>query len=267
MPGRGNPWRKGGHVDDTIESADIAQGTIKEEDLDTALTAKVNAGGHTIQDEGTPLIDRGNLNFVGAGVVASDGIEDTTTVTIAGGGAGIYEKLFETTLSTAVSTFTATITPAVNLADYAEFILIVHGSLSANADVLAEINGITQTDYENYGVQSDANTGSLSYSINGNDGWVFNNAIGPNNNIFANTDFQGKMVIIGGGQIDSNDIRGYTNSAYRNTVPNNRFNITGGIHLTNLITPETQLTQFRIFTSGANLKIGTKISVFGVKTA
>jgi len=87
MPGRGQPWKKGGHIDETIDSADIIDGTIKEVDLDSALQAKVNtSGGHTIQDEGTPLVQRGNLNFVGAGVVASDGIEDTTTVTIAGGG-------------------------------------------------------------------------------------------------------------------------------------------------------------------------------------
>lgn len=99
MPGRGTPWRKGkgkkGRVaehdieDDSIESIDIKDGTIQEVDLDSALQAKVNSGGgHTIQDEGTPLVQRGNLNFVGAGVVASDGVEDTTTVTITGGGGG-----------------------------------------------------------------------------------------------------------------------------------------------------------------------------------
>jgi len=98
MPGRGTPWRgvgkgkqdrigSGEIEDDSLLSEDIKDGTIKEIDLDTALQAKVNAvggGGHTIQDEGTPLTQRTNLNFVGTGVVASDGIEDTTTVTIAG---------------------------------------------------------------------------------------------------------------------------------------------------------------------------------------
>jgi len=87
MPGRGQPWKKGGHVDDTIQSEDIEDGTIAEVDLDTALQAKVNsASGHEILDEGSSLPTRGRLDFVGAGVVASDGIEDTTTVTIAGGG-------------------------------------------------------------------------------------------------------------------------------------------------------------------------------------
>ena len=97
MPGRGTPWRFGKGVkdrvgsadikDDTITSADIKDLTITEADLDSSVTTKLNkTGGHTIQDEGTPLTPRGNLNFVGAGVVASDGIEDTTTVTVAGGG-------------------------------------------------------------------------------------------------------------------------------------------------------------------------------------
>lgn len=90
MPGRGQPWKLGKGVADRIGTKAIADGSITEADLDSALTAKVNtSGGHAIQDEGTPLVARGNLNFVGAGVVASDGIEDTTTVTISGGGGGL----------------------------------------------------------------------------------------------------------------------------------------------------------------------------------
>ncbi len=45
MPGRGDPWREGGHVDDTIISEDIKDGSISEADLDSALQAKVNSGG------------------------------------------------------------------------------------------------------------------------------------------------------------------------------------------------------------------------------
>lgn len=43
-------------------------------------------GGHTIQDEGTPLTTRTNLNFVGAGVTVTDGGAgpDSTIVTISG---------------------------------------------------------------------------------------------------------------------------------------------------------------------------------------
>lgn len=49
------------------------------------------AGGHTVQDEGTPLTARANLNFVGAGVTVTDGGAgpDSTIVTItSGGGSG-----------------------------------------------------------------------------------------------------------------------------------------------------------------------------------
>jgi len=88
MPGRGQPWKLGKGVADRIGTKAIADGSITEADLDSNVTAKLNAGGggHTIQDEGSPLVQRTNLNFKGAGVVASDGIEDTTDVTIAGGG-------------------------------------------------------------------------------------------------------------------------------------------------------------------------------------
>lgn len=43
--------------------------------------------GHVIEDEGTPLTQRANLNFVGAGVTVTDSAPDTI-VTIPGGGAG-----------------------------------------------------------------------------------------------------------------------------------------------------------------------------------
>lgn len=93
MPGRGQPWKKGGHIDETIDTGDIVDGTIKEVDLDSALQAKVNSGGgHEILEEGGSLPQRARLDFVGAGVVASDGIEDTTTVTIAGGGGGLNRE-------------------------------------------------------------------------------------------------------------------------------------------------------------------------------
>lgn len=47
--------------------------------------------GHTIQDEGTPLTARANLNFVGAGVVATDDVgNDATVVTISASGGGDF---------------------------------------------------------------------------------------------------------------------------------------------------------------------------------
>jgi len=101
MPGRGTPWRFSKGVKDRIGSADIKddeittddikQGTIKLEDLDTEVTDAIAGAGDgvgydSIADEGGEILpQRSEINFVGAGVVATD---DTTrtTVTIAGGG-------------------------------------------------------------------------------------------------------------------------------------------------------------------------------------
>jgi hypothetical protein len=48
-------------------------------------------GGHIIQDEGTPLTQRTNLNFVGVGVTATDDVvNNATVITISGGGASAY---------------------------------------------------------------------------------------------------------------------------------------------------------------------------------
>ncbi len=91
MPGRGQPWKGVGKGNpNRIGTGAIADGSITEADLDSGVTSKLNsAGGHEVLDEGSSLPQRARLDFVGAGVVASDGVEDTTTVTIAGGGGGI----------------------------------------------------------------------------------------------------------------------------------------------------------------------------------
>ncbi len=118
MPGRGRPWRGVGEGNpDRIGTGAIADGSITEADLDTNVTSKLNSGGgHQIQDEGTPLTDRTELNFVGAGVVASDDGEKTV-VTIAGGGGltrelvsnpdtdmWLYDEFFYPTPSTGLNT-------------------------------------------------------------------------------------------------------------------------------------------------------------------
>lgn len=52
---------------------------------DTTLGAGGGGGGHTIEDEGTPLTARTSLNFVGSGVTAADS-GGKTVVTISSGG-------------------------------------------------------------------------------------------------------------------------------------------------------------------------------------
>lgn len=61
-------------------------------DADGAVKVAITGtgGGHTIQDEGTPLTQRTNLNFIGASVTVTDDLaNDATKVTITGGGTGI----------------------------------------------------------------------------------------------------------------------------------------------------------------------------------
>jgi hypothetical protein len=48
-----------------------------------------SGGGHVIQDEGTPLAARANLNFAGAGVTATDDAGNDATLVTIPGGAGI----------------------------------------------------------------------------------------------------------------------------------------------------------------------------------
>lgn len=47
-----------------------------------------SGGGHTIEDEGTPLTQQTSLNFVGAGVTAADSGGKTVVTIPGGGGAG-----------------------------------------------------------------------------------------------------------------------------------------------------------------------------------
>ena len=59
------------------------------EEIDITVAASGGGAGHTIQDEGVDLTARTNLNFVGAGVAATDDAgNDATVVTISGGGSG-----------------------------------------------------------------------------------------------------------------------------------------------------------------------------------
>jgi hypothetical protein len=61
--------------------------TVTDDDI-TINSSGSGSGGHTIQDEGTPLTARANLNFVGTGVtVTDDAGNDATIVTISSGSA------------------------------------------------------------------------------------------------------------------------------------------------------------------------------------
>lgn len=58
----------------------VAQVTVNGKGLVTAASNVSITAGHTIQDEGTPLTTRANLNFVGTGVTATDDSGNNATV-------------------------------------------------------------------------------------------------------------------------------------------------------------------------------------------
>lgn len=79
--------------DDTVQKA-----------METIDEMTAGSGGHVIQDDGTPMTARSNLNFTGAGVtVTDDSGNDATIVTIAGGGSStepISTKTADYTITT-----------------------------------------------------------------------------------------------------------------------------------------------------------------------
>lgn len=68
----------------------------------------VGSGYSTVQDEGTPLTQRSTLNFVGAGVTASD-TGGVTQVSISGGGGG-SANVGKTTVNFGPASADATVT-------------------------------------------------------------------------------------------------------------------------------------------------------------
>lgn len=80
-----------------------------------ATTKGSTAGGSgysVVQDEGTPLTARSTINFVGAGVTATDS-GSVTTVTIPGGGGGGSITITRATITVPANTageYTATVT-------------------------------------------------------------------------------------------------------------------------------------------------------------
>tara|TARA_R110000824_G_scaffold45562_3_gene131762 strand:+ start:1237 stop:4053 length:2817 start_codon:yes stop_codon:yes gene_type:complete len=66
-----------------------ADGTVLTSDGDDISWEAAASSGHTIQEEGSGLTSRANLNFVGAGVTATDNGSDTTIVTVSATGASM----------------------------------------------------------------------------------------------------------------------------------------------------------------------------------
>jgi len=180
------------------------------------------------------------------------------------GGGGVVEKLAETTLSSAVTNTQLSFT-AVNRDDYAEFWLVIKGSISADGDVYANINGVTGTGYSCFGTFIEA-TAITNYNLGGTLGLYFNAESIPGSGIHADRDFVGKHTIIGGDTVELDKIKGWTDSSYDRETSAVPVGIRGIITMSGLAS--STISSFEIFVQGGGkLKIGTKITVFGVKTA
>ena len=74
--------------------------------LAMGLQEEISRAGHTIQDEGTSVANRKNLNFVGTGVTATDSAStNTTTITIGAGGHTIQNASSDLTQRTNLNFF------------------------------------------------------------------------------------------------------------------------------------------------------------------
>lgn len=230
------------------------------ENTRTNVTIPGGAGidGHVIQEEGSPLTQRPAMNFIGAGVTATDDGE-TTNVTIPGGGGGVVEKLFETTVVTPATTITASFTP-INVVDYAEIWLIATGSISAQADIFTQINSLTSSSYGQLvtRLQGGGPVTSAVFNDNGSAGWHLGEE--P---ILINTQFYQKIILQGGAAVASRH-RGSIHTTYAGAgVGFDPSTTSGGIEVFGTL---TTISQFVLLAGAANFNAGTKVSVFGVKT-
>lgn len=76
---------------DGSELVEAVQGGVNVQTTTADIAALAASGsGHVIEDEGTPLTQRANMNFVGGGVAVTDA-GGKTVVTIAGGSAHVIE--------------------------------------------------------------------------------------------------------------------------------------------------------------------------------
>lgn len=76
-------------IDSADVSADITTTNVEANISAATVSVNITGGGqpHTIQDEGVPLTDRSNLNFVGSAVtVTDDSANNATVVTVSAGG-------------------------------------------------------------------------------------------------------------------------------------------------------------------------------------
>ncbi len=186
MPGRGRFWSLGS----------LNDGIVEEDDLTQALQTKVNSGGggHVIQDEGTPLVARGNLNFIGAGVVASDGVEDTTNVTISGGGGGAWQQIGKFVVVTPATSVSISFTPEILDGTNMSIKLVGNLKLNITDTINTRIDNRADGDYILEGGHSAGatHTGVLTNPV---DGWTTGKNVTSGETTFIEVELAGNRTI------------------------------------------------------------------------
>lgn len=81
------------------------------------ISSTGGGGGHTIQDEGTPLTQRTNLNFVGAGVTVTDDAGNNATVVTISTSAGAGYQTATGTVDGSNTIFTFAVAPNAIMVD------------------------------------------------------------------------------------------------------------------------------------------------------
>ena len=157
------------------------------------------------------------------------------------------------TLASPATTLTLTISPAINCADIAYLHIVAAGEWSPTQNVFIQINGLTDTNYNIFGMSA---TGTLTDRTNVDKGMdLVNNNLSSTSTspFFATADIQGNPV---------------TQSVEFNcqSSANGGMSVIGGTY-DGTGTPVTSFSEIRLDTSTVNMAIGTNIVCYKVLNA
>ena len=149
------------------------------------------------------------------------------------------------------------------MADYAEFWIIVSGATVATTDIHMAVNSLVSYEFGTYYIRQKNNGTSDSYFTNGIETWNFTRS-GVSTRNLLDGNFYFKIELQGGLPVDGK-LNGTLHGMYRSEDTNGAPSIVdGGVELVD-VGAQTQLTHIKLFTFSGNFKIGTSVSVYGVK--